>query len=183
MRRTVVALALVALVLAALFAPASASVGKKGKADVHKPPYKKGNQGGDEWNYVHADPETGEVAVFRFFPGISPVVGCEPEPAAGWATLKVPHRVKEPIDTVTVNFEGAMEPYAWITAVVWDSHHHSLGVNKFQGPHTGEGALKVDLFRRAEPGSEVIVEFGAQLGDSCPQVGGAAVSFPSVEID
>ena len=181
MRRRVAALACLAVLFAALVAPATASIGK-GKADVHKPPYKKGNQGGDEWNYINADPQTGEVEVFRLFPGISPIVGCEPEPAAGWATLKLPHRVKGPIDTVTVNFEGVMEAYAWVSAVVWDSHHESLGVNKFQGPHTGAGSLRVKLFRRADPGSEIIVEFGAQLGDSCPQAGGAVVSFPSIEI-
>lgn len=181
MRRLFAAL-IAGLVAVALAMPVSAAAGK-GKADVHKPPYKKGNQGGDQWNFVHADPQTGELAVLRLFPGISPVVGCEPEPAAGWATFKVPHRVKGPIDKVTINFEGAMEPYSWITAVVWDSHHESLGVDKFQGPHAGPGALKVKLFRRAAPGSEIIVEFGAQLGDSCPQAGGAAVSFPSIEID
>lgn len=173
--------ALVALVLAlSVVAPAAAG---KSKADTHKPPYKKGHQGGDEFNYVHADPETGEVAVFRLFPGISPVVGCEPEPDAGWATLTQPHHVLGRVGTVTVNFDGVLEPYAWAYAVVWDSKGDSLGLAKFQGPHFGAGKLKVKLFRQPKKHSEIEIEFGAQLGDSCPQVGAAMLSFPSIKVD
>lgn len=171
---------LVALVVAlGLAAPATAG---KGKATVHEPPYKKGHQGGDAWNYTHADPKTGEVAVFRAFPGFSPVVGCAPEPDAGWATLTQPHRVQDRVDKVVVNFEGILEPYAWAYAVVRDAKGHSLGLVKFQGPHAGAGKLRVRLFRQPSKRSRIEVEFGAQLGDSCPQVGAAALSFPSIKI-
>ncbi|HJR45743.1 MAG TPA: hypothetical protein VJ927_09075 [Actinomycetota bacterium] len=182
MRRALVLLVAL-LVGAALLMPSSAVAAKKGKGDVYKPPYKKGNQGGDEWNYVNADPQTGEVEILRFFPGFSPIVGCEPEPAAGWATLKQSHRVQGSADKVTVRFDAMLEPYAWLTAVVWDANKDSLGLAKFQGPHQGTGAMKINLFRRPQPGSEITVEFGAQLGDSCPQVGGAMVTFPSIEVD
>lgn len=182
MRRSF-AVVLAVAVAVALAAPATALGGRKGKADIHKPPYKKGNQGGDRWNYVHADPKTGEVSVLRFFPGISPVVGCAPEPDAGWATLTEKHHVTERIDSITIAFDGEFEPYAWVYAVVWDEKGDSLGLDKFQGPHTGNGKLKVKLFRQPRENTEVEIEFGAQLGDSCPQVGGAMVSFPSITVD
>ena len=179
MRRSF-ALALIAALALSIAAPAGA---RKGKASVHKPPYKKGAQGGDEWNYVSADPQTGEVDVFRAFPGISPVVGCTPEPSAGWATLRQPHEVHGRTDTVTINFDGVFEAYAWVYGVVNDSHGRSIGLEKFQGPHAGAGKLKIKLFRTPENGSEIEVEFGAQLGDACPQVGGAHVTFSSIKID
>ena len=180
MRRGVVAAVVATFVALSLAVPATAG---KDKADVHKPPYKKGHQGGDRWNYVHADPKAGEVAVVRTFPGFSPVVGCAPEPDAGWATLTQSHHVLGRVNTVTVNFEGAIDPYAWVYGVVWDSKGDSLGLAKFQGPHAGDGKLKINLFKQPKRHSEIEIEFGAQVGDSCPQVGGAAVSFPSIKID
>ena len=180
MRRAIVALLVAAAVALSLVAPASAG---KGKAGVHKPPYNKGHQGGDSWNYIHADRKTGEVAVFRAFPGFSPVVGCAPEPDAGWATLTETHHVLGRIDKVIVNFEGVLEPYAWAYAGVSNAKGNSIGVAKFQGPHTGAGKLKIDLFKQPPRHSTIEIEFGAQLGDSCPQVGAAALSFPSIKID
>ena len=178
-RRTLTVLLGLAVV-AALAVPAMAG---KGKSDVHKPPYKKGHQGGDEWNHITADPKTGEVEVFRAFPGISPIVGCAPEPAAGWATLTQPHKASGNVDTVTLNFEGVVDPYGWVYAVVYDSHGDSIGLKKFQGPHAGAGKVKVKLFRQPKRGSEVTVEFGAQVGDSCPQASGVAVTFSSIKFN
>ena len=177
-RRLLVAAVVAALALA-LAAPATAG---KGKASVHEPPYKKGNSGGDEWNYVNADPQTGQVMVLRAFPGISPVVGCEPEPAAGWATLTQNHNTTGRIRKVIVNLEGFLEPYAWAYAVVRDSRGDSIGVEKLQGPHAGAGKLVVDIFRQPKKNSKIEIEFGAQVGDSCPQLGGADVTFPSIKI-
>lgn len=177
-RRMVPILLIAVLAAVSLVAPATA--GKK-KGDVHKPPYKKGPSGGDVWNYIEADPKTGEMTVMRVFPGFSPVVGCAPEPDAGWATFRLMHDVDSRVGTVTVNYDAMLDPYAWITVVVRDGRG-SLGLGKFQGPHLGAGRLKVALFRRPKTGSQIEVEFGAQLGDSCPQVGGAHVSFPSIAI-
>lgn len=179
-RRTIAALSIAALVVMALVAPATAA---KKKGDVHKPPYKKGPSGGDRWNHVEADPKTGEMTVMRLFPGFSPVVGCAPEPAAGWATFRLHHEVDTKVRSVTVNFEAMLDPYAWITVVVRDGNGDSLGLDKFQGPHEGSGAVKVRLFRHPQRGSEMEVEFGAQLGDACPQVSWAHVSFPSIVIE
>lgn len=177
MRRAVPFALVAALAAMLLLGPATAS-----KSGVHQPPYKKGPSGGDQWNHVEADPKTGEMTVARLFPGISPVVGCEPEPAAGWATFRVGHDVTSKVRSVIVHFDGMLDPYAWITVVVRNGRGESLGLNKFQGPHNGAGQVKVPLFKTPKRGSKLQVEFGAQLGDSCPQVGLAHISFPKIVI-
>ena len=179
-RRLVTLIALLTVVALALAPVASAG---KGKGDVHKPPYKKGYQGGDDWNHIEADHKAGSVQVLRAFPGFSPVVGCTPEPDAGWATLTLPHKVDKPVHKVVLSYEAMLDPYAWIYAVVWDHKDDSLGVKKFQGPFAGSGKLKINLFRRAPRGKTITVEFGAQVGDACPMVSGADVTFPKITIN
>jgi hypothetical protein len=174
------ALVLAAVALLALAAPAPAG---KGKSSTHKPPYKMGPSGGDEFNYVHQDPESGEIFVGRLFPGVPPVVGCTPEPAAAWGMLRTKHHVLDRVDSVVVNFEGAIEAYAWVTAGVRDERGGWLGVKKMQGPHAGAGKLVVKLHRRPRMHSQITIEFGLQLGDACPQVGGALASFPSIKVN
>lgn len=179
MRRALALVAVSALIIVAFVGAAPAA---KRKGDVHEPPYKKGPSGGDEFNYHNADPQAGEVWVGRLFPGIPPVVGCAPEPAAGFAMLQVPHDVAQPFDKVTVAYEAELEPYAWLTAGVRDAKGEWLGVQKFQGPHVGAGKLKIDLHRRPAPGTTVRIEFGIQLGDACPQLGFGHATFPSVTV-
>jgi hypothetical protein len=181
MRRSFVAF--VAALAALGVVAGSSTAGPHHGKTTHKPPYKAGPSGGDEFNYVEADPETGEVTVLRIFPGIPPVVGCEPEPSAGWAMLRVPHQAHGRIKKVTVNFEGELDPYAWVTAGVRDASGEWLGVRKLQGPHTGEGDLVLRLNEQPKPHSTATVEFGIQLGDACPQVGGASVSFLSIVVE
>jgi hypothetical protein len=168
-------------VLGVLVGPSSA--GPHHGKTTYEPPYKAGPSGGDEFNYVAADPQTGEVTVLRVFPGIPPVVGCEPEPSAGWAMLRVPHQAHGRIRKVTVNYEAELDPYAWVTAGVRDADGEWLGVRKFQGPHTGAGELAVKLHAQPAPHSRVTIEFGVQLGDACPQVGGAAATFSSIVVE
>jgi hypothetical protein len=172
--------ALIVALAACLAVPATAIAGKTA---THEPPYKKGNSGGDQFNYVNADPQSGQVTLLRLFPGVPPVVGCAPEPAAGWATLTQKHDTSGAIDKVIVNFEGFLEPYAWVYATVRDSKGDAIGLRKLQGPHAGAGSLKVDIFKQPKKGSTIEIEFGAQLGDACPQVGGADVTFSSIKIN
>ncbi len=167
-----------AMVVAGFVAPATA---KKGGA-THEPPYKAGPSGGDEFNEITTDPETGHVTVRRVFPGISPVVGCAPEPAAGWATLHLKHHVTSPVKKVTLNFDGTLDPYAWVTAAALDDKGKWLGVAKLQGPHNGAGKIVVKLHEQPKKGSDMTVEFGVQVGDSCPQVGYADATFSSVTL-
>lgn len=178
-RAGIAALLVLCVALAALPAGAVAT----GDGNKHRPPYKKGPSGGDRWNFIHADRQTGEMMIVRTFPGFSPVVGCAPEPSAGWATFHVPHKVTAPVKKVTVNWEGAIEPYAWMTVGVRDARGKWLGMKKFQGPDAGDGKVTTGLHHRARRGQTVTIEFGLQLGDSCPQVSGAAVRFNSVKVN
>ena len=168
--------AVVACSLPAIGAPVDGA--KSGKA--YKPPYKNGPTGGDEFNYVHRDRDTGQMAVFRVFPGIPPVVGCEPEPSAGWGMFRVEHRVKRPVKAVSVVFDGALDPYSWVTVGARRGKDW-LGVKKYQGPHEGSQTVTARLFDRPR-GGRITLEFGLQLGDACPQVGASAVQFTSVKV-
>jgi hypothetical protein len=169
---------LVAALALSLLAPATVA-----KGTTHEPPYNKGHSGGDQFNYINADPESGHVTLLRLFPGVPPVVGCTPEPAAAWATFTQTHDTSGRIRNVVVNFEGLLEPYAWVYATVRDSKGDAIGNEKLQGPYQGAGALRVDIFKQPKRNSTIEIEFGAQLGDACPQVGGADVTFPSIKIN
>ena len=173
--------ALFALVVAAVLVP-SAAHGAKKKGAVHEPPYKAGPSGGDGFNHVEADPSSGNMAVFRLFPGIPPVTGCAPEPSAAWAMFRVKHDVKTPVSKVTVAYSAAVGAYGWITVGARDSKGEWLGVKKRQGPLAESGELTAKLFDKPRPGETITVEFGLQLGDACPQAEGASAMFPSVTV-
>ncbi len=175
-----VAAAVAAVVMAgsAVLAPgASAAPATK----TYQPPYTLGPAGGDEFNLVYRDESSGRVAVGRGFPGIPPVVGCAPEPSAGWATFQVTHRVVRRVSRVIVGFDGVLDPYAWASLGV-RSKRSWLGSNKVQGPIAGDEALSVVLRRQPKVGEQLVIEFGLQLGDACPQIGGALATFPMVEV-
>jgi hypothetical protein len=180
--RTHVLAGVVAL-LVGLPASGPAVAGKKGNADVYRPPYKKGPSGGDSFNYIHADPKSGEMAVLRMFPGFPPVVGCFPEPSAGWATFRVPHEATKPISRVVLSYDGGLDPYAWITLGVRKANGKWLGIKKVQGPHAGAGKVRLRLFDQPTAGETVDIEFGLQLGDACPQVGGGIAEFASIKVE
>lgn len=166
--------------LAALVLPAVAH--GKGEGRAYEPPYKLGPSGGDEFNMIEADPDSGNISILRLFPGIPPVVGCEPEPAAGWAMFQTKHKVTGSIGKVTVAFSATLDAYSWITVGAREANGDWLGVKKLQGPLNGEGELTAELFERPRPGTTITLEFGLQLGDACPQAGGATASFPSVSV-
>jgi hypothetical protein len=173
---------LIILIVAAFaLLPMTAEAGKKSKG-IYKPPYKKGPQGGDWANFTHADHESGEMSIVRVFPGIPPVVGCIPEAHAGWAMFRVKHRVQKPVRAVTVHYEAALDGYSWVTVGARGENKEWLGVKKFQGPQAGSGKLTAKLFDHPQRGDTITLEFGLQLGDACPQVGGAAASFPKVQV-
>ncbi|MGH2754082.1 MAG: hypothetical protein ACRDLB_06570 [Actinomycetota bacterium] len=176
---------LLAVVLAALIVPSVAqgapSVAAK-KGTVHEPPYKPGPTGGDEFNHIEADPSSGNMAVLRVFPGIPPVVGCTPEPSAGWAMFHVKHTVKQPVSKVSVAYTAALDAYSWITVGARDAKGEWLGVKKRQGPLAEEAEVTASLFDRPKRGEKITIEFGLQLGDACPQVGQASAMFPSVTV-
>lgn len=174
------ALGAAVVLVVAMAMPGAAVAGKKGH--TYEPPYKNGPAGGDRWNHVERDPESGQMGVFRVFPGFSPVVGCVPEPSGGWGMFHVKHEVKDPVSKVTVTFETALDPYAWVTVGARNARGDWLGVKKFQGPFAGDDKLTAQLFDKPRVGDTITLEFGLQVGDSCPQVSAAVASFPSIEV-
>ncbi|HEU4481183.1 MAG TPA: hypothetical protein VFS18_04795 [Actinomycetota bacterium] len=171
---------LVATVAPSAGTAAAPSAGKKGK--TYEAPYKPGPQGGDFANLILADPDMGSMAILRLFPGIPPVVGCEPEPSAGWAMFRVKHTVKAPVRKVKLDFDAALAGYGWITVGARDRQGGWLGVKKLQGPHAGAGTITARLFDRPSRGETITIEFGVQLGDACPQVEPGAATFNSVSV-
>lgn len=169
------------LAAASIAVPATASETGKGKGATYEPPYKNGPSGGDRWNHVERDAENGSMFITRVFPGFPPVVGCVPEPSAGWGMFEVVHELDRPASKVTLEYEAAIDAYSWITVGARDEDRKWLGVAKVQGPIAGSGKLAADLFASPSHG-KITIEFGLQLGDACPQVGFAAASFPSVAI-
>jgi hypothetical protein len=178
--RSLAAVVLAGTCLVASIAAQPALGGKK-KPGLYKPPYKNGPQGGDQWNHVERDRESGEMSILRVFPGFSPVVGCEPEPSGGWSMFRVSHRVRKPVKAVSANFSAMLDPYAWLTVGARTAKGKWLGVRKLQGPFEGDRRLTAKLFRRPSRGDRIWIEFGLQLGDACPQVGGAHAEFTSVQ--
>jgi hypothetical protein len=168
----------VGALLCAAFVP-SPALGKK-KDRTYTAPYKNGPQGGDEFNFISRDPDAGTISVLRLFPGVPPVVGCEPEPSAGWSMFRVGHHVTRPVKAVTAEFTAQLDPYAWVTVGARTAKGNWLGVRKFQGPFEGSRKLTAKLFKRPDRGDHITIEFGLQLGDACPQVGGGNVEFASV---
>jgi hypothetical protein len=180
-RSRIAALGLALLLALSFCLPALA--GKEDKGGIHKPPYKKGPSGGDEFNHVESDPQSGTVEVYRLFPGFSPVVGCEPEPAAGWAMLRESHRVTKKLSTLTARFDASLDPYAWVSVGARTKSGKWLAIDKFQGPFEGSGRLKVRFHHRPRRGSTITLEFGVQLGDACPQAGVARATFTRLVVD
>jgi hypothetical protein len=171
-----------ATVAACVLPFAGAASVQAGGGKTYKPPYKNGPAGGDEFNYVHRDRQSGQMGVFRLFPGFPPVVGCAPEPSAGWGMFRVEHRVTEPVKAVTATFDGALGAYVWATVGARGANGKWLGVEKYQGPHAGEKTITAKLFSPARHG-RITIEFGLQLGDACPQAEAGAVEFTSVKVN
>jgi hypothetical protein len=180
-RGAIASVLLLAIVLAAVLIPTAAHGAKK-KGAVHEPPYKAGPSGGDDFNHIEADPSSGNMMVFRLFPGIPPVTGCAPEPSAAWAMFRVKHEVKAPVSEVSVAYTAAVGVYGWITVGARDAKGEWLGVKKRQGPLAESGELTAKLFDKPSLGETITVEFGLQLGDACPQVESASAMFPSVTV-
>jgi hypothetical protein len=174
--------AVVAGVCAVALFSGSPAVGEKKKERVYKAPYKNGPQGGDEFNFISRDRDAGTISVLRLFPGIPPVVGCEPEPSAGWSMFRVGHHVTKPVKAVTADFSAMLDGYAWVTVGARNAAGRWLGVRKFQGPFEGSRKLTAKLFKRPDRGDHMTIEFGLQLGDACPQVGAGQVEFSSIQV-
>lgn len=169
------------LAIALVLAPTAPAQGET-KTKTYEPPYALGPAGGDNYNLIYRNPDTGEMGIGRVFPGLSPIVGCYPEPSAGWAMFRISHPMARTVSSVSLHFDAIIDQYAWVSLSV-RSGGRWLGVKKFQGPFLGQDQkLTLKPPRRPKPGQRVTIEFGLQLGDACPQAGGALAEFLRVEV-
>lgn len=98
MRRHFVAM-VASLVLVSFATPAHA-------ATVIAPPFKQGPKSGDAHTFVLTEPANGTVTIFQHNTRQAAAVHCVGEGPAG--SLLVEHVVKEPIDSVSVRYVGAI---------------------------------------------------------------------------
>ena len=164
-----VALAAVVLLLAAA-----------GGAKTYKPPFKMGPSGGDEFNYVSADPG-GSVTAMRMYP--LPPEGVRCSGSAGWATLRVDHTTRTPQRSLRVAYtNAAVDPYTFIT-VTAKIGNRFIGSKKVRGPLLGDGTVAVPLRWPAGTATRTVkVLFGLELTSACPAVDGARVQFTTVTL-
>ncbi|MGH2760633.1 MAG: hypothetical protein ACRDKJ_13875 [Actinomycetota bacterium] len=171
-----------ALAAVAIASSSLAPAAHAGRAvTTYRPPYAPGPAGGDEYNVVHRDEASGRIAIGRVFPGIPPVIGCVPEPDAGWATFRVGLGAGTKVRSVVLDVDSLLDPYSWVTLSprtkrVW------LGTTKLQGPVGGAERLTLRLHRSTPAREPLMIEFGVQLGDACPQIGAAMATFPGVTV-
>src|SRR5439155_20848322 len=97
-RRFAVALTLATLAALAVPALLPTSAVASAKTHAYKPPFHKGAQGGDQFNYVYSDPSSGQVAVFRGYPIFNPFT-CGGS-RGGWVTLRVPMKTTSKVAAV-----------------------------------------------------------------------------------
>jgi hypothetical protein len=163
---------------------AVAAPARDGRAAKHKPPYKLGPSGGDDWNHVEADREAGTISIYRVFP-FPGSIGCIPESRAAWATFSVVHEIDRSVSWVVLKYEDVfLDGNTWMTVHVLDEDKEWLGYKARQGPMgAGSGALKVHIGERSPHAGSIEVRFGLQVSSACPQVMSAHAAFPSVEID
>lgn len=181
-RKAVVGSLVAALVLST-FGFEAAGAGKRRGPFRYQPPYKLGPQGGDQYNEVHADRETGQITIVRTFPWPGSF-GCIPESEAAWANFEVIHRKrKRPARRVIVKYENAeLDGYGWITLFVRNKKGRWLGSDAVQGPLVGAtGKIKTRVRKRGRTG-KIRIQFGLQVASACPQAEAMHVAFPKVKV-
>jgi hypothetical protein len=148
----------------------------------YAPPFAPGPSGGDEWNYIDADADSGRVTIVRFYPEPGNVVGCGG--AGGFANLEVRHRVTGAIGSITVAHEdSAWDAYSFVSVLVKTTGGRWLGARKVRGPGNGAGEIRVPIVGGTpRKGSTIRVLFGLELASACPSVGGGSIGFVSVTV-
>ena len=178
-RRAAVAIAtLTALAVPALL-PTSAAAAAK--THTYKPPFHKGAQGGDQFNYVYSDPSSGQVAVFRGYPIFNPFT-CGGS-RGGWVTLRVPVKTTSKVAAVEIDYSNAfVDTYSFITATVKRGDAY-VGSKDVRGPLLGSGKVNVPIDLGTVPaGSTITIDFGVLVSSSCPNLDEAAAQFTSVVV-
>lgn len=177
------------LALPALMLAAVAPGGARAASSTHTTPWLDGPKGGDQFNMVSADRESGRLTLLRLQPPlVSGGLGCGGK--GGFATFEV-RGITDPIVSVSLQVEdAAWNPFTWLTLSVRSTDasgaSHFLGTTKVRGP--GAGATTVDLAiaeaDRVPPGRAQTVRFGMEVATSCiPNVDGGSAIFRSVTVE
>lgn len=170
--------------LAAL-AAALAAAGSLALAPAHPgsagPPYETGPQGGDVWNEIHRDPDTGRIAIVRASP-IPGVVGCAA--VGGYSTFVVRHDATGDETGVEVAYtEALLDPFAWLTVLVVDADGGWYGSTQVRGPLAGDGTYGADFPDGPPPaGTEIQIQFGIQIASACLNADGGTARFTGVTV-
>ena len=168
MKRLIGPIAILVL-LAPLGAPAATTAS-------YGPPYAAGPQGGDSFNRVVMDQNTGDMAVVR----VNPVPGAfNCTGGGGFANFAVSH-TGTGISSVKVSFTNAVvDPYTWFNVGVRQGDDF-LDSKDLRGPLVGEGSVTVPISPPAD--GSITVWFGIQVASACPNVDGGRATFTSVEV-
>jgi hypothetical protein len=178
-RRGAVGLATVAALLVPALLPSSATAASK--THTYKPPFHKGAQGGDQFNYVYSDPSSGQVAVFRGYPEFNPFT-CGGS-RGGWVTLGVPVKTTDKIASVEIDYSNAVvDTYSFLTATVKRGGVY-VGSKDVRGPVLGSGKVNVPIDLGTVPaGSNITIDFGVLVSSSCPNFDEAMAQFTKVVV-
>src|SRR4051812_19498314 len=88
-----------------------------GESHVYKPPFKKGAQGGDEYNYISADPSSGQETIVRAYPEYNPFT-CGGS-RGGYVSLRLPVKVAGAVKSVEADYENALvDQYSFVNVTV-----------------------------------------------------------------
>ncbi len=175
------ALALAGALIAASAALPAGGQGKGKRQVVRKtPPYKLGPSGGDGFNEIDRDRESGRVTIVRGDPDPGGF-GC-PDSHGGYAFFKVTHRLKRRLRHVAVRYEAYEgDGYTFLTVTV-KKRKRSIGFRSLQGPAAGDAGLIRAKLRKWPRRGKIRVLFGVQMSSSCPQGEAVSATLPRVNI-
>ena len=167
--------AIALLLLGATAAPAH------GDGHVYKPPFKKGAQGGDEYNYISADPSSGQETIVRVYPQYNPFT-CGGS-HGGYVSLRLPVKVTERVKSVEADYTNAVvDQYSFVTVTVKRGNEY-IGSKEIRGPLDGSGKVVVPIDLGTAPkGSTIVVDFGLEVPSACPNVEIAEAQFTQVVV-
>src|SRR5207237_9995963 len=106
-----------------------------GPSSTFKPPSGPGPKGGDQYNFVTADPGSGRVSVARVspYPGAFNCSG-----AGGFAYLRLQPVVTRNVTSVVANVgSAAVDGYTWVSVLVRARARHWLGSPTLRGRRLG----------------------------------------------
>lgn len=177
-----IALVLPATLAALALLLAAATIAQAGgRSHTYKPPFKKGAQGGDQYNYTSADPSSGQETIVRAYPQYNPFT-CGGS-RGGYVSLRMPLKVAAPIASVEVDYDNALvDPYSFLTVTVKRGNVY-IGSKDVRGPLSGSGKIVVPIDLGSAPrGSTIVVDFGLEVPSACPNVEVAEAQFQQVVV-